>query len=82
MMRRLLFASAIALQAWSAPPEFEVASIKPNNSADLNGTWRFNGGLVTAENFPLRFLIVLAFQMRDYQLSGVPGWVNPPCQHD
>jgi uncharacterized protein (TIGR03435 family) len=77
MIRRLLFACVIASQAWSAQPEFEVASIKPNNSADFNGTWRFTGGgLFTGENIPLRFLIMSAFQMRDNQLSGVPGWAN------
>jgi uncharacterized protein (TIGR03435 family) len=77
MIRPLLFACVIALQAWSAQPEFEVASIKPNNSPDFNGTWRFTGGgLFTGENIPLRFLIMSAFQIRDYQLSGLPGWVN------
>jgi len=77
-MRRLLFACVIAVQAWSAQPEFEVASIKPNNSVGSNGTWRFNGGsgLFIGENIPLRFLITSTFQVRDYQLSGVPGWVN------
>jgi len=76
-MRRFLFTFVIALQAWSAQPEFEVASIKPNNSPDFNGTWRFDGGgLFIGENIPLRFLLMSAFQMRDYQLSGVPGWVN------
>lgn len=77
-MRRFLFVGLIALQAWCAQPEFEVASIKPNTSADMNGGFRFNSGsgLFIGENIPLRFLIASAFQVRDYQLSGVPGWVN------
>lgn len=64
------------MQAWSAQPEFEVASIKPNTSPDFNGTWRFDGGVFIGENIPLRLFLTSAFQVRDYQLAGVPGWVN------
>lgn len=61
----------------AAQPGFEVASIKQNTSAGTNGTWRFTGGgLFNGENINLRFLISTAFQLRDYQLSGIPGWAD------
>jgi uncharacterized protein (TIGR03435 family) len=31
---------------------------------------------VTAENMPLRFIITFAYHIRDFQLSGVPGWAE------
>jgi uncharacterized protein (TIGR03435 family) len=58
-------------------PKFEVASIKPSNSAD--GRPLFNvqpGGRVTVANFPLKRLIETAYGVKDFQISGGPGWMN------
>ena len=56
-------------------PSFEVAAVKPNKSG--SGFIRFGvqpGGRFTAENVPLRQLLVFAFQIQPYQLEGVPAW--------
>jgi len=60
-------------------PVFEVASIKPNNTAANNGEIHFTGGAsggrLTAENVPVRFLVQWAYHIREFQLSGGPGWL-------
>jgi bla regulator protein blaR1 len=56
---------------------FEVAAIKPS-SPDVHGSSIMTdkvGGL-NAENIPLRAMITMAYGIRDFQLSGGPGWVG------
>jgi uncharacterized protein (TIGR03435 family) len=66
----------IAFAQQAARPSFEVASIKPNSSASGNSGLRFTPGRLTAENAPLRYLITWAYNVRVFQLSGGPGWVD------
>jgi uncharacterized protein (TIGR03435 family) len=57
-------------------PQFEVASIKPNKSEDrrmLIGPTR--GGRFSATNTPLQILIMQAYSMKGFQLSGAPNWL-------
>jgi uncharacterized protein (TIGR03435 family) len=67
------FAVIVALA--QSLPKFEVASIKRNVSGgrrvSIGGTSpaRFN-----AENVWLRFLIQFAWNVKDFQISGGPGW--------
>ena len=69
--------STSRLRAQSPPdrnPSFEVASIKPNKSGDGFTTIRFGaGGRITATNISLRELLKLAYEIRDFQLSGGPN---------
>lgn len=70
-----LFFAASLLQAQGA--KFEVASIKPANP-DAHGSSILTdkvGGL-TVENAPIRALITMAYGIRDFQLSGGPGWIG------
>ena len=63
-------------QAPAKPLQFEVASIKPS-SPDAHGSSMLTdrvGGL-NVENMPLRALITNAYGIRDFQLSGGPGWI-------
>lgn len=63
--------------AGSTVERFEVASIKPSNSttntvfiaASSPGTFR-------AENVWLRFLVQIAWDVRNYQVVGGPGWTG------
>jgi uncharacterized protein (TIGR03435 family) len=58
-------------------PEFEAVSIKPNKSGANQGTFRpSRGGRLTVTNRTLRDLIKWAYGIRDFQLSGEPGWVD------
>ena len=63
--------------AGSATPSFEVASVKPNRSnappAGLVGGQR-NG--LTLTNLTVRELIVKAYKLQNFQLSGGPGWIH------
>jgi uncharacterized protein (TIGR03435 family) len=59
------------------PPEFDAVSIKPNKSGDVRGgTHPSPGGRFTATNVTTKTLIEWAYQIRDFQLSGEPGWVD------
>jgi uncharacterized protein (TIGR03435 family) len=69
-------AAVIAAQA-PAPPAFEVASIKRN----VSGETRFQqtlqpGGRYVAVNIPARMLIMRAYRLLEFHLSGAPAWVD------
>jgi uncharacterized protein (TIGR03435 family) len=73
----LSFFLLVAPVAWPAEPQFEVASIKPNVSTERNSTWRFTpGGHFAGENISPKFLITTAYSIRDFQISGAPGWID------
>src|SRR5262249_7606536 len=58
-------------------PSFEVASIKPNTSGENRVSILGSpGGLFRATGVPFRMLITSAYRIRDFQLSGGPGWVG------
>ncbi|MBV8811487.1 MAG: TIGR03435 family protein [Acidobacteriaceae bacterium] len=58
-------------------PKFEVASIKPNKTGGRG--MRLNiapGGRFIAENVSLKLLMEHAYGIRDFQISGAPGWFD------
>ena len=70
----------VAAQAPAAPPQFEVASVKPNKSG--GGPMRIGfqpGGRFTATNVPVRDLISMAYgqpqPLPSFQIIGGPGWM-------
>src|SRR6266436_5660388 len=72
--------SRIAAQASTSPPQFEVASVKPNKSGA--GPMRIGfqpGGRFVASNVPVRDLISIAYgqpqPLPNFQIIGGPGWV-------
>ncbi len=70
----LLLASAAL--SFAQPRPFDVASVKPN-SGSVNGvSMRTLNGRLTATNVPLFQLIQQAFQVKDFQVSGGPSWLN------
>lgn len=56
---------------------FEVASIKPANPDTPGSSIQFmpGGGLKMA-NIPLRAMMTFAYDVRDFQVSGGPGWIG------
>jgi bla regulator protein blaR1 len=61
----------------ATPRGFDVAAIKPNNSgANVLGIRVVPGGGLRATNATLRSLIAEAYQVRDFELSGGPAWLN------
>jgi uncharacterized protein (TIGR03435 family) len=60
--------------------EFEVASIRPNNSGppknNINPFVFAPGGRFTATNITLVDVIVMAYQTRRIQMQGGPAWID------
>ena len=64
-------------QSAARPAEFEVASIKRNLSGDpAIRLGPITPGRFRAANIPLQELITMAYRVRDFQLSGAPGWLR------
>jgi uncharacterized protein (TIGR03435 family) len=80
LLQRWLFAFAFVCLpgvACAQSSEFEVASIKPNTSGEgrvMIGVQP--GGRFNAENMATRALIRFAYNVKDFQISGGPAWMN------
>ena len=55
---------------------FEVASIKPNHSGERRFFVSWQPGRFNATGMTLKFLITMAYDVKDFQVSGGPSWVN------
>jgi hypothetical protein len=56
---------------------FEVASVKPSQPDARGSTFQFTpGGGVTVKNADLRGILEMAYDVRDFQISGGPGWLD------
>ena len=81
-MRRTVAAVAITAlaaiaQTPSVPKAFDVAAIKPNSSGDNRVMIGMpGGGRFVAVGVNTRILIQQAFNVRDFQISGGPGWMG------
>jgi uncharacterized protein (TIGR03435 family) len=60
----------------SSSPSFEVASIKPSRSGDGRTRIMFSPDAFTVEGLSAKTLIGLAYNLRDFQISGGPGWID------
>jgi len=66
-----------ALASPGAPPQFEVASVRPNKSSIGKVAIQTQpGGRFEAVNVTLRQLVRFAYQLQDSQLSGGPKWLD------
>jgi bla regulator protein BlaR1 len=81
MHRLILLAALLSMELQAQPTPvpltFDVASIKPS-SPDAHGTslqFQPPNGL-RISNGPLKMLITFAYDVRDFQVSGDPGWVG------
>jgi uncharacterized protein (TIGR03435 family) len=66
----------IAALAAASPQAFDVASVKPNNSGSGSTSESTGPGRITYTNASVNMLIQTAFGVRDFQISGGPGWLN------
>ncbi len=79
---RIVFAlaSAFACSGLTAAslPAFEVASIKPVDRTGVagHGSMSQSGPRVTFSGYTLNALIMYAYDVRGYQISGGPGWAG------
>jgi uncharacterized protein (TIGR03435 family) len=67
---------AQSTSARSAPPSFEVASIKPNHSTENRRFINSNGSRFVATNWTAKKLIEYAYNVKDDQLAGGPNWLD------
>lgn len=76
----LALTSALATEARaqdrSAAPVFEVAAIKPHHPADPGGGFSFQHGRLTISNTWLTLLVMSAYGVKDFQVSGGPDWAD------
>jgi bla regulator protein BlaR1 len=64
-----------AANAAATGPVYEVVSVKPDKSGDMRFKVMNTPDGLTA-NLPLQWLIRLAYDIQDFQISGAPNWVN------
>ena len=67
---------AATLAAQQRAPAFEVASVKRNASGDSEGSIGPRPGGYAATNVPLRLLIIRADELRSFQVTGGPSWID------
>lgn len=67
----------IAFAQDRAQRTFDVVSVKPDNSgSDQIDLARPKGSRFVATNVSLRMLVKRAYKVKDFELSGGPGWMN------
>ncbi len=72
----VIAASGLA-QSRPSKPQFEVASIKPADPNERGMRVGFQpGGRFVANGITVNFLIQQAYGVRDFQISGGPGWMG------
>jgi len=57
-------------------PSFEVAAIKPSHPGTPGPSFRFHGDGITLHSATLKAIMGFAFNVRDFQISGGPSWIN------
>ena len=74
----IVFAAAVAFCQSAALSSFEVVSVKPSDPAAGRGMQiaLSPGGQFTAKNVTVTTLIQQAYNVRDFQISGGPGWLD------
>jgi len=80
MIRTILGLGVIVAFCQPAAPQptFEVASIKPASPGAGPGRTLMlvPGGGLRANNVTLRMLIAFAYDVKDFEISGAPNWLN------
>jgi uncharacterized protein (TIGR03435 family) len=73
----LVILSGIAGAQNQSPPQFEVASVKPA-APDQRGMFvrTMPGGRVNINNMTLKEMIVIAWRIQPFQVSGGPSWMD------
>jgi uncharacterized protein (TIGR03435 family) len=67
----------LAARGQTSTQGFEVASIKPSDPSSQGMNVGISpGGFFEARGVTLRLLISQAYDVRDFQISGAPGWVD------
>ena len=58
-------------------PSFEVATVKPSTTGANGTSFRVQpGGRLTVTNGTFKMVMAMAYKVRDFQISGGPGWTG------
>jgi uncharacterized protein (TIGR03435 family) len=77
MVRMAGFLMAAGIACAQNQPKFEVASIKPSSSADRRQLFDvLPSGRFTVANCTVKRLIQEAYGIKNFQISGGPGWIG------
>lgn len=60
----------------AVPAQFDVAAVKPSGSNERMSLRVTPGGMFFATSVTLRFLVTLAWRVRDDQVTGGPSWLD------
>src|SRR3954468_8571073 len=71
----VLGACCLAIAQKGEEPAFEAASVKVSHATDGNSSTNGRPGNIEMKNVALRQIIVRAFEIKDYQVSG-PDWLR------
>jgi uncharacterized protein (TIGR03435 family) len=63
-------------QTASTEDEFDVASVKPSHDAQARALVQATPGRLTLSNLSLQRLLLIAYDIQDYQLVGEPSWAE------
>jgi bla regulator protein BlaR1 len=64
-------------QSGASPLTFEVASVKPSATDDRRTMLQIQpGGGLRTSGSTLKMLLTFAYDVREFQVSGGPGWIN------
>ncbi len=56
--------------------QFEVTSVRPNDSGETERYVRPAPGRLSIRNMTLKGLVTVAYGIREFQLAGGPGWID------
>jgi uncharacterized protein (TIGR03435 family) len=76
MNRRQVLIAAGAGLLKGQTTEFEVASIKPSDPNSRGMRMRSDRGRFTGSGLTVEFLIQSAYEVRNFQIQGAPGWIK------
>jgi bla regulator protein blaR1 len=73
----VLAVASVFAQPATAPLTFEVATIKPSSGDDRRSAMMFQpGGGFRATGITFKMLLTLAYDVREFQISGGPKWIE------
>jgi uncharacterized protein (TIGR03435 family) len=73
-MRKAIF--LLATCAFAQPPAFEAATIKPSKDQPGHSGSHSRTGMIVLTGQTLKGLICAAYQVKDFQVSGGPKWMD------
>src|ERR1700744_6729255 len=68
--------NAAAAGVEAKAPAYDVVSIKPNKSDSGRMSINENDDSFSAENISLKQMLVNAYDVKEYLISGLSGWAN------